>query len=200
MTFTATTSSIGLPIAVAALLLPLLGGVIGMLAGIAVAKNGALELSIRRQRYTKFVMGGALGSIAIHAPLFLGLIVTQAYKPYADVWFGTRSALTFAPLIMLAPLTMMLILPFANRTEKKLFGAAPDAPKLPPPPGDPEARKRARKISSLVYLGLAVPAFALFFFLPPAFRMMPLFVLIFGNLIFQSFVLPKFGKPTLDDR
>jgi len=194
--FSVTLSDRAIPIAVLALLLPLLGGLGGLLGGMAVARNMSIELKRRRQLYGRVVNGCVFGGISIHAPLFVGLTISRAYLPYVDVWFGTRSLANFIPVFVLTPILLFAILPITNRAERKLFGPPPESPALPSPPVPSEHQKRVRRAATAIYFVLAAAALGLMFVLPAGFRAVPLAFVLFGNVIFQSAILPKLGAPT----
>jgi len=106
------------------LLVPIIG-ITSLITAILIGRRTSIPVEIRRRLYTKMALYPTLGAIAVHLPLAIVFLQSARSFLLADLWFGSPSiSSVFSPFIMAGPMSMMLVLPIATRTEQKLFGRA----------------------------------------------------------------------------
>lgn len=164
-------------------------GVFGLLAALWVGQASHIPLERRRPLYLKLAMYPTFGAIALHMPFALWFMRSTQIQQLTDLWFGSNSLTgALGPLLMIGPLSLLLILPFANKREKQLFGNDEVKAELPPDvvaeaERIKEVRMRIFKLSLIpMALGLAILLGSRFFPIPrSAARYLPIVGLLIAK-------------------
>ncbi|RYG87669.1 hypothetical protein EON77_01790, partial [bacterium] len=91
------------------------------------AKNVRVDRDVRRRRFLTFIRTVPIALIVVHAPLAIFILFGGWLYVIGDLWFGTWSVTAFGtPFILGMPLPLILLLPLANRMERRLFSAEPE--------------------------------------------------------------------------
>lgn len=84
------------------------------------AKDESRSLEQRRKVYRQLVLGGTVGTIALHSVMFVPAIALRTFDPITYLWFDASFSsvgLFFVPLLLLMPFGSLASL---NRTEARL--------------------------------------------------------------------------------
>ena len=172
---------------------PWLIGISCMVAAYVYGRNERIPIERRRKVYPKLALTPIFGSIAVHVPFALWFLVARGYRPFADLWFGTYSAMSISPFIIVPIPLMFLLLPAMTKLEKKLFGDSQLGVKPPELTPEENAAERAMKKITYVPLLLSAPFFLLYLLLPSnsparfiAFAIVILLI-VFGSSLIKLF-------------
>ncbi|RYG32231.1 hypothetical protein EON81_21115, partial [bacterium] len=106
-------------------------------AGVLIAKRESIPLAERRKLYGKIVMGGTIGTIAVHSLIVMATLPTRVLDPMTQLWFGERFAEFALPFLPVGVLVPLIALAFVGPIEKRLMGPsdeerAAQSPELKP--------------------------------------------------------------------
>jgi Zn-dependent protease with chaperone function len=120
--------------------LPFIGTFSGLALAVRYAKRSTDPPKRKRQVYTRLVMYPTFGSIIVHFPIFMTLMMTGTLRPVAELWLGTPSLIPlFAPVLLFSLAPLLIMMRVASKIEQKLF----EKPEIEPPgPKDVELERR----------------------------------------------------------
>ncbi|HEX5323568.1 MAG TPA: hypothetical protein VFW40_07260 [Capsulimonadaceae bacterium] len=138
---------------------------LGILLALLVGRSGRIPIETRRRVYLKLVWYPSIGSIILHFLFLMYYLQSPVGRLVADLWFGCLQVSTaFMPFIAIGPLTLLLIVPFATRMERRLYGRdGGGAPKVEYTPAEKTAQKTVSRWMllpmALVFLPLILRTF-----------------------------------------
>jgi len=127
---------------------------IGFGVAASICSRPTIPIETRRALYPRIALGSCFGSIGLHSLSFVALIATGSLSKIIDLWFGSSSALSVAPFLMLGPFTIVPLISLTRGIERRLFGPDPANKVDVPKPSPEEVNYRKRKLS--LALGVAV--------------------------------------------
>ncbi len=169
---------------------PLVAG-LGFAAAILAARNRSIPIETRRRIYPKLALWPTFGAIAVHAPFAIFYLASQSTLKMADLWFGSTTASgSVGPLLFLGLPVLLIIFPFTQKVELRLFGANENAPPKPVQSAEETALTRKIKRLSLIPFGVCLTMiYTENFFLP---RHSPLHPFWFIAALLCNVFGPKF--------
>lgn len=119
------------------------------------AKKRDVPIEKRRKVFSRSIMGGVFGGMAIHFAGFLAVIATSALAGIADAWFAAARTTSMAMFLIFAGFPIVLLLfPLTSKMEMRLFG--PDVNRPAPAIRTELAKKRWSAIGIVKLVAMAI--------------------------------------------
>jgi Zn-dependent protease with chaperone function len=169
----------------------------------------SIPVERRRKLYPKLAVWPTFAVIGLHIPFAMYFLMSKAYRPYADLWFGSSSASSMMPFLLVPLPFIMVMVPISSAVETKLFGRKPDVTAPSRPQISEEEKALVKRMSTLktvplfVFLGILVVTE----FMPKSMSSLKIllllagFPLLLGRSLFGIGVarqLSKFNRPSED--
>jgi hypothetical protein len=134
-------------------------GSVDLIIATRIAKDTRLPLEVRRRRFHAWVTYPIFGAIFLQVTAMLYCLQTTHPMALADLWFGSVSATTVVPFLVLGIAVMPVFLMISTRKQIKLLGATPGVfSKVPMSPEEKAVHQRMARWTSLPH-GVAAVAF-----------------------------------------
>jgi Zn-dependent protease with chaperone function len=179
-----------------------------------IGRNERVSLERRRVIYSRLARFATFGSMTIHFPFAMYMMLSGNLRPIADLWFGAASILgpiipfLFAPIILVVPFSFL-----SPIVEKSLFGRQPGDPSVEATQDPPKKfgfKDIGKGLTTIDYVsaGITISGFVLMFgsiaFIPSKSPLSnPLWatgmVMTFSKSILSLFVKPKPQVPEAAD-